>query len=84
MSMMKEIEKFMTNAEASINYRVVNLGGKNLYVEGIKSIICLGDNEIRFQLKKCMLIIVGNNMKIKYLDKTTCTIVGDIFSVVSQ
>ena len=46
MSLISEIEKLMNIADASFNYRIINLGGKSLYVEGIKSVISLGENEI--------------------------------------
>ena len=84
MSLIAEIEKFMNTANSSINYRVINSGGKSLYVEGIKGVVDLGENEIKLQLKKVMLIVSGNNFKIKYLDKTTCIIDGEIVSVVTK
>ncbi len=84
MSMLSEIEKFMGSAEASINYRIVNLGGKSLYIEGLKAVVSFGVNEMQFQLKHSLLSVVGSQLKIKYLDKTTCIIVGEITSVVSK
>ena len=84
MSLLCEIEKFMNTAHASIGYRIVNSGGKCLYVEGIKGVVDLGKNEIKLQLKKEMLVVSGNNFKVKYLDKSTCVIEGEIISVVTQ
>ena len=78
MSMMNEIEKLMSDAGASVGYRIVNLGGKSVYVEGIKSVISLSESEMQFQLKKGLIIISGTNLKIKYLDLSTCTITGEI------
>jgi len=84
MSLISEIEKLMNTADASFNYRIINLGGKSLYVEGIKSVVSLGENEILLQLKKQLLTIAGVNLKVKYLDKTTCVIDGEICSVVAK
>ena len=84
MSLIGEIEKLMNSADASFNYRIINLGGKTLYVEGIKNVVSLGENEILLQLKKQLLTIVGSNLKVKYLDKTTCVIDGEIASVVTK
>lgn len=84
MSMLNEIEKFMGNLNSSINYRIINLGGKSLYIEGIKAIVSFGSNEMQFQLKNSLLIVSGNQLKINYLDKTTCIIFGNIVSVVSK
>ena len=78
MSLMSEIEKLMCEVGTSANFRVINLGGNSLYVEGIKSVVFLGENEMQFQLKKCLLVISGNALKVKYLDSSTCVITGEI------
>ena len=84
MSLFGEIEKLMNSADTSFNYRIINLGGKTLYVEGIKGVVSLGENEILLQLKKQLLTIAGLNLKVKYLDKTTCVVDGEISSVVAK
>lgn len=81
MSMMAEIEKFMNSTELSIDYRIVNLGGKQLYIEGIKSVVNYGVDTLDFQLKKKVLTVKGYNLKVVYLDKSSCVIKGDISSV---
>ena len=81
MSMLNEIEKFMSSVDASFNYRIVNLGGHSIYIEGIKSVVCFDLAEMRFQLKNKLLIVKGNELKVKYLDKSTCTIHGEIKAV---
>ena len=79
--MMQEIEKMMNEIGGSFNYRVINLGGKKLYVEGIKNVICFGENEMQFQLKSGALAVVGVGLKIDYLDSSSCIISGEICSV---
>ena len=81
MSLMSEIEKLMGEVGTSANYRIINLGGNSVYVEGIKSVISFGENEMQFQLKKCLLVVIGENLKVKYLDKSTCVIIGQIKAV---
>ena len=82
MSFMQEIEKFMQSVGSSNNYRIINLGGNSIYIEGIKSVVSFGESEMQFQLKKSLLSVAGSELKVKYLDKSTCVIVGDICSVV--
>ena len=82
MSLMNEVEKLMNAVDASIDYRLINLGGKKMYIEGLKSVICFGENEMIFQLKKQTLTVLGSEFKVKYLDKTTCVLQGNITSVV--
>ncbi len=84
MSLFREIEKLMNSADGSANFRVINLGGKSLYVEGIKCVVSLGESEVVFQLKKQLLTICGNNLKVKYLDKSSCVLEGEIYSVVTK
>ncbi len=81
MSMLDEIDKFMTKTDTSINFRTINLGGRCLYIEGIKSVISFGLDEMMFQMKKFVLLVKGEDLKIKYLDKNTCVIEGKIVSV---
>ena len=78
MSLMSEIEKLMGEVGTSASFRIVNLGGNSVYVEGVKSVISIGENEMRFQFKKQLLIISGNNLKVKYLDTSTCVVLGEI------
>ena len=82
MSLMGEIEKLMQDVNSSSDYRIINLGGKSLYIEGIKSVICFGEREMCFQLKKQCLQICGCCLKVKYLDKSSCVLEGIINSVV--
>lgn len=71
----------MLSAGVSLNYRIINLSGNFLYVEGIKSVISLATNEMFFALKSATLKVYGTNLKIKYLDKTSCAIHGLISRV---
>lgn len=81
MSLMSEIEKLMGEVGTSASFRIVNLSGNSVYVEGIKSVVSLGENEMQFQLKKKLLVVGGNDLKVKYLDSSTCVITGEITKV---
>ena len=82
MSFMQEIEKFMQSVGSSNNYRIINLGGNSIYIEGIKSVVSFGESEMQFQLKKSLLSVAGSELKVKYLDKSTCVLEG-VITVVS-
>ena len=81
MNMMAEIEKLMGSVGTSWKYRIINLGGNTLYLEGLKSVVCFDECEMRFQLKHGCISIKGQDLKVKYLDKTTCVIIGQIKAV---
>ena len=82
--MLSEIEKLMNSVGASVNYRILNLGGGYLYIEGIKSVVSFGETEMQFQLKNTLLVVQGVEIKVKYLDKSTCVLNGKIISVVTK
>ncbi len=82
MGLLEEIDKMLTPSMSSVNYRIINLGGRALYIEGIKSVVSFGIDEMQFQLKKGILKVTGIDLCVKYLDKTTCTLEGNIISVV--
>jgi len=82
--MIKEIEKLLNPMNVSINFRYMNIGGNFLYVEGIKSFVELSEIKVQFQLKKNVLEVLGKGLKVKYLDKTTSVIEGEIISVVTK
>lgn len=81
MSMMLEVEKLMQSINLPLNYRTINLDGKQFYIEGIKSVVSLDLTEMIFQLKKAVISVKGSNLKVKYLDKTTCLLQGEIRAV---
>lgn len=82
MGLLDEVEKFMSTSMSSVNYRTINLGGRALYIEGIKSVVSFGESEMQFQMKKGLLKVTGIDLSVKYLDKTTCMLEGTITSVV--
>ena len=81
MSLIGEIEKLINEELSTVEYRIINIGGKNLYIDGIKNIINLSKNVMEFQVKKRTILIKGNNLIIKYLDDSTVHIFGEINEV---
>ena len=64
-----------------IQYRYVNIGGKNFYIEGHKGIQLLSNEEITFKLKKKIISIKGHDLFVKYIDNSTAVIFGTIVQV---
>lgn len=80
MNLIGEVEKLMGDG-ATNTYRIIILSGEKIYIEGIKNVVSFGENEMQFQLKKCFLVVIGSELKVKYLDKTTCVLSGKIQAV---
>jgi len=61
-----------------LDYRLINISGKCLYIEGHNGIKLLAEDEIQFHLKKKILIIKGENLSIQYFDTNTASVEGNI------
>jgi len=60
------------------DYRLINLAGKYIYVEGHSGIKSLSEEEISLNLKKKILIIKGEKLLVKYFDNNTIIVEGSI------
>lgn len=82
MNLLEEIDGWVSKEYGiTLNeYRLVNISGKALYIEGQTGINLMSEKEISFALKKKNLTIKGDNLTIKYFDKSTAVVVGHIVS----
>lgn len=83
MNFLEEIDNYVSK-EYGITfneYRYVNLGGKVLYIEGHTGINILNDKEMSFKIKKKILTIKGEELIVKYFDKSTAIVEGRIIQV---
>lgn len=81
MNMLGEIEKLFNKIDISTDYRLINIGGERLYVEGVRALGYLANDNIVLRLKNKVLNIVGKDLTIKYLDRTSSVIEGKIISM---
>ena len=83
MNLLDEIDSYVAKEYGITfnDYRLVNISGKVLYIEGHTGINILGQNEMSFRLKKKMLTIKGENLIVKYFDKSTAKELGKIVQV---
>ena len=59
-------------------FRVINLSNRAVYVEGLKSLIDVDSSEIGIKLKKGIIKLNGDNLRIKNMNLQTLLVVGDI------
>lgn len=69
--------KEMKNAFA---YKIINLGGKTLYVQGYKSIDKFSNTSIILKIKNASIFIKGEKLSIKELDSSCLYVTGEIKS----
>ncbi len=65
----------------SAQYKIINLGGKCLYVQGYKSVEKFSDTAINLKLKNAVMFIKGENFSVKELDSSSIYILGKVKSV---
>lgn len=62
-------------------FRVINLSNNAVYVENYTGLIDVDSHEINIKLKKGIVKLNGDNLKIKNLNTNTLLVVGDIRAV---
>ena len=75
---------FMTGLPFEIlnnGFRVVNFCNKAVYVEGFQDIIEFGSNVLNVKLKKGVIKLKGEWLKIKNLNQNTIVVSGEISSL---
>jgi len=84
MNFLEDITKLIGEDDLllTFDYRVVNINGKYLYLEGIVGILNLSEKEIEFKLKKKSIKVIGEDMQIKYFDNSTAVIYGRIIQTI--
>lgn len=65
----------------SAQYKIINLGGKALYVQGYKSIEKFSNTSINLKIKNAVIYVKGENFSIKEMDNGTLYIIGSVKSV---
>ena len=76
------IEEFLSDGmERERGFQLTNYNGNSLLVEGFRDLLFLGEENIILKLTKGELNIIGANLKVRELGKTSIFVVGKIFSV---
>ena len=77
-------DKFDDSLEKLNDYKVINISGKILYVEGQKGLITISENLINFKVYKGVITVEGKNLKMKECTSNTLSISGEIIKVEKQ
>ena len=77
-------DKFDDSLEKLNDYKVINISGKILYVEGQKGLITISENLINFKVYKGVVTVEGKNLKMKECTSNTLSISGEIIKVEKQ
>ena len=59
-------------------FRLINFSNNAVYVEGYSSLLSVTDSEIKVKLKKGILVLSGDNLKLKDMMNDSIMVVGNI------
>jgi len=71
-------------ARVAAGYCTVNYNGEAVYIEGVKKIVSISNEEIILQVKDKNLKVVGKNLQISNLEDKTVIVRGEVFGVIDN
>ena len=79
----EEIKQGLRHTKGAVfdNYTIINLSGKLLYIEGLKSLLTLSHEMIAFRAKNSVFYVEGTNLSVEELSENTLKISGNIKKV---
>lgn len=63
-------------------FRVINLSNRAVYIEGFVALVEVEKTEITIKLKKGIVKILGEELKIKNMNLNTILVVGKVYNMV--
>ena len=64
-------------------FNLINLSNKLIYIEGHQGVISIAQNIVTVRVKKGVIVISGNNLKIRQITSNTLSVSGEIKSIES-
>ena len=80
MSFFKEVADSL-GGESVGSYTVINYGGEAVYIEGVKRIISIDPENMRFACGRTKLALIGDKLKVSELGGGCVTVTGKVRSV---
>lgn len=60
------------------SFNIVNMSNKLVYIEGQKGVVKIGSESMSIRVKGGVVVVFGQNLKLKKITGTTVCIVGEI------
>ena len=60
------------------SFNIVNMSNKLVYIEGQKGVVKIGSESMSIRVKGGVIVVFGQNLKLKKITGTTVCIVGKI------
>lgn len=73
--------KLKLNLEDVVHFSVTILGRNALVIEGVKNVVFSNENQLKARVKKCVVLVSGEGLKIKEIGDGNILISGVINGV---
>ena len=73
--------KLKLNLEDVVHFSVTILGRNAVVIEGVKNVVFSNENQLKARVKKCVVSVSGERLKIKEIGDGNILISGDINGV---
>ncbi len=65
----------------SIAFTVININGERVYIEGVKKLISVSENQVALETKKTFVVVEGELLQIEEIDDGSVTVKGKIIAI---
>ncbi len=66
------------------SFNIVNMSNKLVYIEGQKGVVKIGSDSISIRVKGGVIVVFGQNLKLKKITATTVCVLGNIHQIESK
>ncbi len=78
------VADFGIEVDKANSFNIVNMSNKLVYIEGQKGVIKIGTESMSIRVKGGVIVIFGQNLKLKKITGSTVCIVGKIEKLESK
>ena len=72
------VADFGIEVDKANSFNIVNMSNKLVYIEGQKGVVKIGSESMSIRVKGGVVVVFGQNLKLKKITGTTVCIVGKI------
>lgn len=85
MSFFKEVADVLNSSgRTGDGYNIIDYGGEAIYIEGIRRILSIEPQLMRFDCKKKVIVLCGEKLAVHEMEDGCAVIVGKIVSVTAE
>lgn len=85
MSFFKEVADVLNaSGKCGDGYNIINYGGEAIYIEGIRRILSIDPQNMRFDCKKKIISLTGEDLNVSQMEDGCAVVVGKVICVTAE